>query len=217
MRFERIEERLAQSDGHLVAGTLNDPAYGIQLPERAVNQLVPERRGTLGAQFLPRLAIQPLAGNTAQLGDPGPDFDRADHLLGHDSGRHQRQRQPPRKMAAAPQIVEGTVFPFRHEIGMARTGRRAKVRIVARTGIAVAKYDRERSTRSVPVADAAYDLRQIALLTGRASLRTAAATVEIREEILARKRHARRHAVEHHADQRTVRLPENRESEFCSV
>lgn len=35
----------------------------------------------------------------------------------------------------------------------------------------------------------------------------AAATVEIREEILARKRHARRHAVEHHADQRTVRLP----------
>ena len=120
-------------------------------------------------------------------------------------------------MAAAPQIVEGTVFPFRHEIGMARTGRRAKVRIVARTGIAVAKYDRERSTRSVPVADAAYDLRQIALLTGRASLRTAAATVEIREEILARKRHARRHAVEHHADQRTVRLPENRESEFCSV
>ena len=44
LRFERIEERLAQSDGHLVAGTLDDPAYGIQLPERAVDQLVPERR-----------------------------------------------------------------------------------------------------------------------------------------------------------------------------
>ena len=81
-------------------------------------------------------------------------------------GEHQRRRQTPGKMAAAPDVVSALIADVSGIIGVARPGQHRQIAVIPRTDVAVADHRCQRSAGQGTVSYAGQNFRQIFLLAG---------------------------------------------------
>ena len=196
--FDRVEERFAQRGRYAGRGAFDDASDRVLSPQRLLDD------------FREVVRIVTIV----DLDDPAFDLDLAtENLLGYDAGRYQPERQPAREVPVAPVVVEAAELAGGDPVGVRGAGMGDEVGIVAREGVLVAEQNGQRRSGRPALEQAGSDFRKVAFLAGRRTPLAAFAAVQVLFERFLVERDAGRYAVERNADQRPVRLAENRDPE----
>ena len=119
-------------------------------------------------------------------------------------------------MTASTRILAVVPLQSCRQVRMAGTGHGLELAVVLRLGVGVLKDDGQRSSRGVSLIDSADNPGSVFLLARGRTLHSALAAEDVIFEVLHGQFKAGRHSVQHHANQFSMRLTENRDSEFSS-